>query len=200
MRDISDSESGDILGLYYDASPGITKFTSLGALYRPNNSSVSQKHDFSISQLLASFDMTYPLSTSPFTSFLSEALLEDIETMKLCHANSRCTGMLLHYNDDRRCILGQWYENTHVQPDIETIYLRNNGFLRFYFTCDDRTQLVTHVKALTGTALNEADVRFVDIAYGVSSNTLLMKPADVFQDKIVWAFSGDTDVIFCGSG
>lgn len=199
MRDISDPENGDTLGLYYDASPGITKFTSLGAFYRPTNSSVSQKHDLSISQLLASFDMNYPLSTSPFTSFLSEALLEDIETIKLCHTNSRCTGMLLYYNDDRRCVLGQWYENTHVQPDIQTISLRNNGFLRFYFTCDDRTQLVTHVKALTGAALNETNVMFVDIAYGVSSNILLMSPADVLQDKIVWAVSGDTDIISCES-
>ncbi|RDK42407.1 hypothetical protein M752DRAFT_300621 [Aspergillus phoenicis ATCC 13157] len=33
MKNIFDSDDGEILGLYYDASPGITKFTSLGTDY-----------------------------------------------------------------------------------------------------------------------------------------------------------------------
>ncbi|PYI03592.1 hypothetical protein BO78DRAFT_389316 [Aspergillus sclerotiicarbonarius CBS 121057] len=184
MRCIANLDDGDILGLYYDASPGITSFTSLGAICRPNKLSVTPKRDHFIPEMLPNRDMTRFLYTSPFISFISQASSKNITMIKACYVNSRCTGMLLLYNDDRSCILGQWYENTHVQPEIQAISLQNDGFLRFFFEKEDRRQFITHVNALTGTPLNETGVMFIDVTLG---------------DEIIWMFSGDSDIIFYGS-
>ena len=108
--------------------------------------------------------------------------------------------MLLLYNDDRRCILGQWYENTHVQqPNIQTISLQINGYLRFYFANKGNAQFYTHVKALEG-PLNEIGATYVDIAYGVSNYCRLTQPsADILQSEMGWMFSGQCDIVFCCS-
>ncbi|PLB48259.1 hypothetical protein P170DRAFT_476884 [Aspergillus steynii IBT 23096] len=115
---------------------------------------------------------------------ISSAPLRDIELIKACYVDYRCTGMLLCYTDNKRCILGQWYESTRMQPDIQEMFLQHDEILRFYFARDDQNQLVTHVKALPDTAPVETEVVSIDIVDG---------------DEIIWMFSGDHDIIYNGS-
>ena len=172
----------DILGLYYDTSPGITRFTSLGSICRPHphsNSSnqTSGNHLTSISTSRFS-NMIHLLNTSPFDGFASEASLRNITSLKSCHMGSRCTGMLLIYKRNMRCILGQWYEqNTQAQPDVREILFQEGNVLRFYLEQDHNidNQFVAQVESLSAASATPLETetngtQFVDVAYGVSQS------------------------------
>ncbi|RAL06392.1 uncharacterized protein BO80DRAFT_420688 [Aspergillus ibericus CBS 121593] len=180
MKKIYSSDDGEILGLYYDKSPSITRMTSLGIISCPKKLSIDSDH--LASPLLSNHECIYYLNTSPFTSFSSQASLKDIERIEACYVDSRCTGMLLHYNNGRRRILGQWYESTYIQTDIQAISLPKNASLRFLLTRKGHRQLVTHVSALACAAPGGREAKFIDIAYG---------------DVMVWMFSGNSDAILC---
>ncbi|KAK1143970.1 hypothetical protein N8T08_005879 [Aspergillus melleus] len=186
FRSIFTPDDGEIHGLYYDMTPGISGIKSLGAICRPYGSMAEQKHNQhqSIPEMPPTQGVISLLRTSPFTSFTSQAYLKDIASVKACSTGSRCTGMLLCYNSDERCFLGQWYDNTEVQADIQEMSLQSCDALRFYFTHQDNRPRLISVKARSATAPVETGVMFVDIVYG---------------EEIGWMFSGQSDLIFCGS-
>ncbi|KAE8406561.1 hypothetical protein BDV37DRAFT_269893 [Aspergillus pseudonomiae] len=166
MQKIYGPEDGEILGLYYDVSPGLPSFTSLGTICQPLKSPMESKHDLQPQMRQA----------SPVVDLLN------IRIIKACYMNSRCTGILLYYNDDAIRILGRWYESTRIQPDIEEIFFQNDNVLRFYLTYTDNQLSLIRVKALPRTTPLERDIVFLDILYG---------------NEIVWLFSEDSDIIFC---
>ena len=81
MKCIANVDDGDILGLYYDTTPGIPSFTSMGTICRPNKSSIPQ-HDHCIPEMLPNRGMTQFLYTSPFHRFISQAPLKNLAMIK----------------------------------------------------------------------------------------------------------------------
>ncbi|KAE8356784.1 hypothetical protein BDV28DRAFT_154454 [Aspergillus coremiiformis] len=166
-KNIFSRDQGDILGLYYDQSPGIPGFTSMGATCCPRNSLLEHISNASIPQRHS--DMIYPLHTSPSGGFASQASFTNVKILKACYMGPRCKGMLLIYDNDTRSILGQWYESTHVQPDIEVISFQRHDILRFYLRQHDENQILGRVRSFSGASPLEKGESFVDVAHGVST-------------------------------
>ncbi|PYH75522.1 hypothetical protein BO82DRAFT_359973 [Aspergillus uvarum CBS 121591] len=182
MKRIYGPGDGEILGLYYDMSPGLPSFTSLGTICQPLKNPLESTLQDSIPQMRPHNPVVNQLQNSVFLQFSSQASFRNIRTIKACYVSSRCTGLLLDYNDDTIRILGRWYESTQVQPDIEEISLQNDDILRFYLTDSDNRLSLIRIKSVSRTAPPERDIMFVDIVYG---------------DEIVWVFSDVSDIIFC---
>ena len=162
------------MGLYYDKSPGITGFTSLGTVCRPRDSSSSQTPNHSTPMSRHS-DMIYLLNTSPFGGFASQASLKNIISLKACYVGSRCKGMLIIYKGDTRCTLGQWYENTQAQPDVQEIHFQHENVLRFHLMEDnDNNQFLTQVESLSRGSLLETSDKFIDMVFGVSAHATIL--------------------------
>lgn len=171
---------GDIFSLHYDKSPGITSFTSLGSICRPHSNSSNQTSGNRLRSISTSrfANMVHLLNTSPFDGFASEASLRDITSLKSCYMGSRCTGMLLIYERNIRCILGQWYEqNTQAQPDVREILFQEGDGLRFYLEQDHDmdSQFVAQVESLSAASATPLETEtngspFMDVAYGVSQS------------------------------
>ena len=167
MQKIYGPEDGEILGLYYDVSPGLPSFTSLGTICQPLKSPMESKHDLQ-PQMRQASPVVDLLQTDIYLRFSSRASFRNIRIIKACYMNSRCTGILLYYNDESIRILGRWYESTRIQPDIEEIFFQNDNVLRFYLTYTDNQLSLIRVKALPRTTPLERDIVFLDILYGVS--------------------------------
>jgi hypothetical protein len=168
-QNIFNARDGHILGLYYDISPGITGFTSLGTTCRPHGSPLGRVPDRPIPHIIRHSDMIDYLNASPFGSFASQASLENVRALKACYSGSRCKGMLLIYNDDTRSILGQWYESTHTQPDIQVIPFQRGSVLRFCFAQNGDIQFLSGVKSFSEYSLLRTSDMSVDVVYGVST-------------------------------
>ncbi|PWY87061.1 hypothetical protein BO94DRAFT_535177 [Aspergillus sclerotioniger CBS 115572] len=184
-KNIYDARDGGLMGLYYDKSLGISGFTSLGTVCRRlRDSSVKQIPDRSIPQTPQHSNTMNLSSTSIFEGFTSKASLINIQTLKACYIGPRCKGMLLIYDDDTRCILGQWYEGTSSQPDdIRELYFESNDVLRFYFMQNNGNQILNRIETSPQVSSPEESELFVDFKYG---------------DDIIWLFSEYTDTIFGG--
>ncbi|KAE8146044.1 hypothetical protein BDV25DRAFT_170056 [Aspergillus avenaceus] len=164
-KNIFQASAGDISGLYYNSSPGITAFKSLGAIYQPRDSSLHREYEHSMPELqqhaedLHRIGVVQLLQTSPFTAFSSRASLGNVKSIKACYVGSRYTGLLLFYNDNTTDILGQWYE----------VYVLHGYTLRFYFKQRSRYCILVKPGSIC-----------INIAYG---------------GKVFWAFSEWCDII-----
>ncbi|BCR83524.1 uncharacterized protein ACHE_10926S [Aspergillus chevalieri] len=183
-KNVFSESGGDILGLYYDKSLGITSFTSMGTVCRPRESSSSRTPNHS-APITRHSDMIYLLHTSPFGGFASQASLKNVISLKACYVGSRCKGMLLVYKGDTTCTLGQWYENTQAQPDVQEIYFQHDNVLRFHLMQGKgNKQFLARVESLPKVFPLDTSDKCIDMVYG---------------DDIVWLFSEYSDIIFRGS-
>lgn len=83
--------------------------------------------------------------------------------------------MLIIYKGDTRCTLGQWYENTQAQPDVQEIHFQHENVLRFHLMEDnDNNQFLTQVESLSRGSLLETSDKFIDMVFGVSAHATIL--------------------------
>ncbi|KAB8227932.1 uncharacterized protein BDW43DRAFT_323395 [Aspergillus alliaceus] len=141
FKTLFSGSDGDVSGLYYDISPGLSTFTSLGVICRPGVSSLTPAHHDMMPCMPYNFDHLDLLDASPWSSFVSRAPLTNAKRLEVCYLGPRFTGMLLIYNDDGGIsTLGQWYENTSLQADIFELDYRPDHDLRFSLVQTGRCQ------------------------------------------------------------
>ncbi|KAE8146107.1 hypothetical protein BDV25DRAFT_170046 [Aspergillus avenaceus] len=170
---------GDVLGLYYDISPGLSTFTSLGVICRPGVSSLAPTHRDMVPCMPDHFGHLDLLDASPWSSFVSRASLTNIKRLKVCYLGPRCTGMLLIYNDDGGIsTLGQWYENTSLQADIFELDYRPDHVLRFSLVKTGSCQYVSRVDSFPRSPVLKETAG--DLIHG---------------DDIIWLYSPDCDIV-----
>ncbi|KAE8154083.1 hypothetical protein BDV25DRAFT_167797 [Aspergillus avenaceus] len=171
----------DITALYYDISPGLAGFTSMGVIGRPGASAqrVRQHHDIKPYMPL-DFNHLAQLNSSPWTSFSSQGSLINIKKLKLCFLGSHCTGMLLIYDDDSASALGQWYEGTSDQADIFDLDYRPNHILKFSLVEPEGHGHVYVGNIMSIPASDISDITETDIIYG---------------DDIIWLYALACDII-----
>ncbi|PYI24704.1 hypothetical protein BO99DRAFT_2272 [Aspergillus violaceofuscus CBS 115571] len=177
-KSLFNADHGDLQGLYYDKSPGITRFTSLGSIYQPHRHTVPRQAISAIPlrQHMEVIDILNP------PRFFSQAPFRHVRSLVACYLESRCTGLLLCYHDGTERILGQWYEDTDARPKYETSAFRDGSILRFYFANENGYDLLIRVRVVQDAA-PQADERFCDMMDG---------------DEIYWLFTNYADVIFGG--
>lgn len=166
IEDIYNVENGELLGLIYEmhAPRCDSFFCSLGAVCRPWESSPElasrspERHEISYDDY------------DPRHLFASQALLRDIQVLKACYVKSRCTGMLIIYEDDTRSVLGQWYESTDVQPETKTLSFQPDHVLRFHMSDDSKGPVLLRVESLPSSSPSvlEDIENTLDVVYGVS--------------------------------
>ncbi|PYH92693.1 hypothetical protein BO71DRAFT_485219 [Aspergillus ellipticus CBS 707.79] len=187
LKKIFNADYGDILGLYYDRSPGITGFTSVGAIFQPRELSPQQEYESITLRLQEHYDrlhrhhITRRLRASCFSTFSSQASFANVQSLKACYLESRCTGLLLQYNDGTKMVLGQWYESTLIQADKRDINFQHGDTLRFYFHEQNEDQVLTSIESLRGAGNLESNLFSIDIIHGA---------------EIIWLFSNFSDIIF----
>ncbi|KAL4887995.1 hypothetical protein BDV59DRAFT_189550 [Aspergillus ambiguus] len=176
MKDLFCANNGDMLGLYYDVSPGITSFTSMGIAYRQRDS-LEKVSDYLVPQWPFHTDFLYLLNTSPCGGFISQAPLKNIRAVQACYQGSRCKGMLLTYNDDTTYTLGQWYESTHTPFDTKVVFFKRDRYLRFYFKQHGENLILSRVESLRGASAQESNI--VDAVYGTNITWLFSEFCDI---------------------
>lgn len=88
---------------------------------------------------------------------------------------SRCRGMLLAYKGDTRCTLGQWYENTQAQPDVQEIYFQHDSVLRFHLMQGNgNEQFLARIEFLLKVSPLDTSDKFIDMVYGVSAHVTFL--------------------------
>lgn len=83
--------------------------------------------------------------------------------------------MLLAYKGDTRCTLGQWYENTQAQPDVQEIYFQHDSVLRFHLMQGNgNEQFLARIEFLLKVSPLDTSDKFIDIVYGVSAHVTFL--------------------------
>ncbi|KLJ07992.1 hypothetical protein EMPG_09989 [Blastomyces silverae] len=189
-RLLATQAEGKISGIYYDAyqrnpSP-ITSFS----IYFCRKVVDSAKIDIPPQSL----PYRYPPSIrgSPLGIFLSRVSLSDINEIKTCSVESRCTGMMITYTDGAQEILDQWYESLPSEQTV--VYETENGIplekLHFHLSYENGSTVLRQVTLFP--LSNNFNGTVKAFSYGVSA---FMRYMAICQDTSIWWFLDSSDVI-----
>ncbi|PYH81378.1 hypothetical protein BO82DRAFT_94252 [Aspergillus uvarum CBS 121591] len=180
IQTLYNGAAGDAIDLFYEISPGLPAFTSLGIIGSPNLSTwETRPHSSMVPSMPFHFNQLGLLESSPWTSFTSQASYTDIKALKVCYVGPRCTGMLISYNNDSSLgILGQWYESTSHQANIVELAHQSNHVLRFSLAVSEGYEYVESIQSIHSSVLSE------------------VRPGDILPgDDIIWLYAPFSDII-----
>jgi len=168
------SKRGRISGIYHDAlrlESG--HITAIGLTYQPQMIEIGEP----LPPQLSSNSYPSGMIGSPIGIFKSQALLRDVNTLKVCRVDDGCcSGMKIEYADSTVATLGRWFEALRDCHEVIYDVRQDRKFNKLRFWVAETVQSVS--------------------AKQLSSNDSLGSKKVVSQGKmLVWWYSEFSDVI-----